>query len=48
MDLTVSVIVFWVLYVFGSKKLQMKNSWAYLLATIIGWSFLCPTVIPVF
>ena len=43
MDLTVSVIVFWV-YVFAeANKLQMKNAWLYLLATLlVGLSFALP------
>ena len=43
MDLTVSVIVFWV-YVFAeANKLQMKNSWLYVLATLlVGLSFALP------
>ncbi|RPJ25435.1 MAG: DUF2834 domain-containing protein [Chloroflexi bacterium] len=43
MDLTVSVIVFWV-YVFAeANKLQMKNPWLYLLATLlVGLSFALP------
>ncbi len=43
MDLTVSVIVFWV-YVFAeANKLQMKHPWLYLLATLlVGLSFALP------
>jgi hypothetical protein len=43
MDLMVSVIVFWV-YVFAeATKLQMKNPWLYLLATLlVGLSFALP------
>ena len=43
MDLTVAVIVFWV-YVFAeANKLQMKNPWLYLLATLlVGLSFALP------
>jgi hypothetical protein len=43
MDFMVSVIVFWV-YVFAeANKLQMKNPWLYLLATLlVGMSFALP------
>ena len=43
MDLTVSVIVFWV-YVFAeANKLQMKNPWVYVIATLlVGLSFALP------
>ena len=43
LDLTVSVIVFWV-YVFAEAgKLEMKNPWLYLLATLlVGLSFALP------
>lgn len=43
MDLLVSVIVFWV-YVFAeANKLQMRNPWLYLLATLlVGLSFALP------
>jgi hypothetical protein len=43
MDLTVAVIVFWV-YVFAeANKLQMKNAWLYVLATLlVGLSFALP------
>ena len=43
MDLMVSVIVFWV-YVFAeANKLQMRNPWLYLLATVlVGLSFALP------
>jgi hypothetical protein len=42
-DLLVSVIVFWV-YVFAeANRLQMKNPWLYLLATLlVGLSFALP------
>jgi hypothetical protein len=43
MDLTVSVIVFWVFVFMEASKLQMKNPWAYLLATLlVGLSFALP------
>jgi hypothetical protein len=43
MDLTVSVIVFWVFMFSEANRLQMKNSWAYLLATmLVGLSFALP------
>ena len=43
MDLMVSVIVFWV-YVFAeANKLQIKNPWLYILATLlVGLSFALP------
>lgn len=43
MDLTISVIVFWA-YVFAeANRLQMKNPWLYLLATLlVGLSFALP------
>ena len=43
MDLTVSVIVFWVFVFVEASKLQMKNPWLYLLATLlVGLSFALP------
>jgi hypothetical protein len=43
MDLTVSVIVFWVFVFIESNNLQMKNPWIYLLATLlVGLSFALP------
>ena len=43
MDLLVSVIVFWFFMFTEAKKLQMKNSWMYLLATLlVGLSFALP------
>ena len=43
MDLTVSVIVFWVYVFTEANKLQMKNPWLYLLATLlVGLSFALP------
>ena len=43
MDFMVAVIVFWV-YVFAeANKLQMKNPWLYVLATLlVGMSFALP------
>ncbi len=43
MDLLVSVIVFWFFMFSEAKKLEMKNSWVYLLATLlVGLSFALP------
>jgi hypothetical protein len=43
MDLTVSVVVFWVFIFAEANKLHMKNSWLYLLATLlVGLSFALP------
>lgn len=43
MDLLISVIVFWFFMFTEAKKLQMKNSWIYLLATLlVGLSFALP------
>jgi hypothetical protein len=43
MDLTVSVIVFWVFVFVEASKLQMKNPWLYLLVTLlVGLSFALP------
>ena len=43
MDLLVSVIVFWFFMFTEAKKLQMKNPWVYLLATLlVGISFALP------
>ena len=43
MDLTLSVIVFWFFMFAEANKLQMKNPWAYLLATLlVGLSFALP------
>ena len=43
MDLLVSVIVFWFFMFTEAKKLQMKNPWVYLLATLlVGLSFALP------
>ena len=43
MDLLVSVFVFWFFMLTEAKKLDMKNSWVYLLATfLVGLSFALP------
>ncbi len=43
MDLLVSVIVFWFFMFMEARKLQMKNPWVYLLATLlVGLSFALP------
>jgi hypothetical protein len=43
MDLTVSVITFWVYVFVEANRLQMKNPWLYLLATLlVGLSFALP------
>jgi hypothetical protein len=43
MDLTVSVIVFWIFVFMESSNLQMKYPWLYLLATLlVGLSFALP------
>jgi hypothetical protein len=43
MDLLVSVIVFWFFMFTEARKLQMKNTWLYLLATLlVGLSFALP------
>ena len=43
MDLLISVIVFWFFMVAEARRLQMKNSWVYLLATLtVGLSFALP------
>src|SRR5574341_943507 len=42
-DLTVSIIVFWIYLFAEANKLQMKNSWLYLLASLtVGLSFALP------
>jgi len=42
-DLTVSVIVFWVFVFVEATRLQMKHPWVYLLATLlVGLSFALP------
>ncbi|HSK86714.1 MAG TPA: DUF2834 domain-containing protein [Anaerolineales bacterium] len=43
MDLMISVIVFWVYLFAETNKLQMKNPWLYVLATLlVGLSFALP------
>ena len=43
MDLTVSVITFWTFAFMEANRLQMKNPWVYLLATLlVGLSFALP------
>ena len=43
MDLTVSVIVFWIFVFIEANRLQMKNPWLYLLGTLlVGMSFALP------
>jgi hypothetical protein len=43
MDLLISVIVFWIFMFVETNRLQMKNSWLYLLATfLVGLSFALP------
>jgi hypothetical protein len=43
MDLLISVIVFWFFMFTEANKLKMKNSWVYLLATLlVGLSFALP------
>ena len=43
MDLTISVIVFWVYAFLEAGRLQMKNPWIYVLATLlVGLSFALP------
>ena len=43
MDLLISVIVFWFFMFSEAKKLGMKKSWVYLLATLlVGLSFALP------
>ena len=43
MDLLVSVIVFWFFMFTEARKLQMRNPWVYLLATLlVGLSFALP------
>ena len=43
MDLTISVIVFWFFMFTEASRLQMKNPWLYLLATLlVGLSFALP------
>ena len=43
MDLLISVIVFWFFMFIEANKLQMKNPWVYILATLlVGLSFALP------
>ena len=43
MDLLIAVIVFWFFMFTEAKKLEMENSWVYLLATLtVGLSFALP------
>lgn len=43
MDLLVAVIVFWFFMFTEARKLQMKNAWVYVLATmLVGLSFALP------
>ena len=42
-DLTISVMVFWIFMFVEAARLQMKNPWLYLLATLlVGLSFALP------
>lgn len=42
-DLTISVIAFWVYAFVEASRLQMKNPWVYVLATLlVGLSFALP------
>ena|SRR5690349_6585656 len=43
MDLLISVIVFWIFMFAEASRLQMKNSWVYVLSTfLVGLSFALP------
>ena len=43
MDLTISVIVFWIYVFVEANRLQMRNAWVYVLATLlVGLSFALP------
>ena len=43
MDLTISVIVFWVYAFAEASRLKMKNPWVYVVATLlVGLSFTLP------
>ena len=45
-DLLISVIVFWIFMFTEANKLQMKNPWVYLLATLlVGLSFALPLLL---
>ena len=42
-DLVISIVVFWVWMFAEAKRLQMKNSWVYILASLmVGLSFALP------
>jgi uncharacterized protein DUF2834 len=42
-DLVISILVFWIYMFTETNKLQMKNSWLYLLASLlVGLSFALP------
>lgn len=42
-DLVISIIVFWVYLIAEATKLQMKNQWLYILASLtVGLSFALP------
>jgi Protein of unknown function (DUF2834). len=42
-DLVISILVFWIYMFIEANKLQMKNSWLYLLASLlVGLSFALP------
>jgi uncharacterized protein DUF2834 len=42
-DLIISIIAFWIYMFAEANKLQMKNSWLYLLASlVVGLSFVLP------
>jgi len=41
-DLLVSVLVFWTFVYFESKRINLKNWWIFLPATLIGLSFAFP------
>ena len=42
-DLVISIIVFWIYMIAEANRLQMKNSWVYLLASLlVGLSFALP------
>ncbi len=42
-DLVISIIVFWIYMVSEAKRLQMKNGWLYILASLtVGLSFALP------
>jgi hypothetical protein len=42
-DLTISAITFWTFVIAEARKLQMKNAWVYLVATLlVGLSFALP------